>query len=101
MLRFAVIVGCLSFAATASGCGPVLYMVNLSGAQHAVEEARQAGGPQRAPYEYHFALEHLRKAQEFAGTAEYQDAVDMASVAEDYGNRAREIARGRANASPR
>ncbi|MBK6529456.1 MAG: DUF4398 domain-containing protein [Deltaproteobacteria bacterium] len=101
MLRFAVIVGCLSFAAAASGCGPVLYMVNLSGAQHAVEEARQAGGPQRAPYEYHFALEHLRKAQEFAGTAEYQDAVDMASVAEDYGNRAREIARGRANASPR
>jgi hypothetical protein len=101
VLRIAVIVGCLSFAVAVSGCGPVLYMVNLSGAQHAVEEARQAGGAQRAPYEYHFALEHLHKAQEFAGTAEYQDALDMASVAEDYGNRARDIARGRGHAAPR
>lgn len=87
-----MIVACLSFAA--AGCGPVLYMVNLSGAQHAVEEARQAGAAQRAPYEYHYALEHLRKAQEFAGTAEYQDAMDMATVAEDYGNRALERSRG-------
>jgi hypothetical protein len=96
-----VIVGCLSFAVAASGCGPVMYMVNLSGAQHAVEEARQAGAPQRATYEYHYALEHLRKAQEFAGTAEYQDAVDMALVAEDYGNRARDLARGGAHAPAR
>ena len=79
----------------------MLYVVNLSGAQHAVEEARQSGAPQRATYEYHFALEHLRKAQEFAGTAEYQDAVDMASVAEEYGNRARDIAQGRDHAAPR
>ncbi len=101
MLRIAALIGCLSIAVTASGCGPVLYMVNLSGAQHAVEEARQAGGPQRAAYEYHYAVEHLRKAREFAGTAEYQDAMDMASVAEDYGNRARDIARGRGHAAPR
>ena len=101
MFRLAVIVGCFSFAVAASGCGPVLYMVNLSGAQHAVEEARQAGAPQRATYEYHYALEHLRKAQEFAGTAEYQDAMDMASVAEDYGNRARDLARNGSHAAPR
>jgi Domain of unknown function (DUF4398) len=99
VFRTAIILGCFSLAA--SGCGPVLYVVNLSGAQHAVEEARQSGAPQRATYEYHFALEHLRKAQEFAGTAEYQDAVDMASVAEEYGNRARDIAQGRDHAAPR
>lgn len=94
-----MIVGCLSLVA--GGCGPVLYAVNLSGAQHAVEAARQAGAPQRAAYEYHYALEHLRKAREFAGTAEYQDAMDMASVAEEYGNRARELARGGDHAPPR
>ena len=98
MRRIALIVGCLSIVATAAGCGPVLYAVNLSGAQQAVEAARVAGAPASATYEYHFALEHLRKAQEFAGTAEYQDAIDMASVAEEYGNRARDIARDRGHA---
>lgn len=96
-----MIVGCLSFAVATSGCGPVMYMVNLSGAQHAVEEARQAGAPQRAAYEYHYALEHLRKAQEFAGTAEYQDANDMAAVAEEYGTRARDLSLGGAHAPAR
>lgn len=96
-----MIVGCLSIAATAVGCGPVLYMVNLSGAQHAVEEARVAGAPTSATYEYHYALEHLRKAQEFAGTAEYQDAMDMAEVAEEYGVRARNLARDRGHAPAR
>ena len=101
MFRSGVIAGCLWFAAAVSGCGPVLYAVNLSGAQHAVEAARQAGASQRAAYEYHYALEHLHKAQEFAGNAEYQDAVDMATVAEEYGNRARELARGGDHAAPR
>lgn len=96
-----MIVGCFSLCLGAAGCGPVLYMVNLSGAQHAVEEARVSGAPARATYEYHYAVEHLRKAQEFAATAEYQDAMDMASVAEDYGNRARDIARGQGNAPAR
>lgn len=84
-----------------AGCGPVLYMVNLSGAQHAVDEARQSGAPAHAAYEYHYAVEHLRKAQEFASSAEYQDAMDMAAVAEEYGNRARDLARTHAHAPPR
>ena len=101
MRRFAIVVGCLSLYLSAVGCGPVLYMVNLSGAQHAVEEARQSGAPAHATYEYHFAVEHLRKAQEFASSAEYQDAMDMAGVAEEYGNRARDIARGQSHAPAR
>ena len=85
----------------ASGCGPVLYMVNLSSAQHAVEEARQENAARLAPYEFHYAAEHLRKAEEFAATAEYQDALDMARVAEEYGDRARDLARRQGHGTAR
>ena len=84
-----------------SGCGPVWYTINVNGAAQAVEEARQAGAPQFAPYEYHFALEHLNKAREFANEAEYQNAANMASEAEEYGNRALDIARRRHHESGR
>ena len=77
-------------------CGPVMYSVGVAGAVQAVEEARQAGAPTTAAYEYYYALEHLTKAREFANEAEYQTANDMATVAEEYGNRARDIARRRA-----
>ncbi len=87
--------------ATVAGCGPVYYSVNVAGASQAVEEARQAGAERTAPYEYFYAEAHLRQAREFAGEAEYQTASDMASVAETYGNRARDIARRRQRESGR
>lgn len=83
------------------GCGPVLYSVNVAGAAQAVEEARQAGAPDTATYEYFYAVEHLNKAREFANESEYQNASDMADVAEEYGNRARDIARRRGHESGR
>jgi hypothetical protein len=66
--------------------------VAINSAAQAVEEARLAGGTERAPYEYNYALEHLHKAREFAGEAEYQYAMDMAEVAEQMGHRARDLA---------
>lgn len=77
------------------GCGPAVYSIGIAGASEAVEQARQAGAAETAPYEYHYALEHLNQAREFANEAEYQTANDMAGIAEEYGNRARDIARRR------
>ncbi|MBL8601556.1 MAG: DUF4398 domain-containing protein [Myxococcales bacterium] len=77
------------------GCGPVMYSLGVAGASEAVEQARQAGAAESAPYEYHYAVEHLNQAREFANEAEYQTADEMATIAEEYGNRARDIARRR------
>ena len=84
-----------------TGCGPIAYTVAITGASQAVEEARQAGANASAQYEYHFAMEHLQKAREFANEAEYQNAMDMATEAEEMGNRARDIARRRQRESGR
>lgn len=45
-----------------------------------------------APYEYTYAMEHLRKAREEVGQADYQAAVDMARLARDYARKARDMA---------
>jgi hypothetical protein len=83
------------------GCGPIGYIVEINGAAQAVEGARAVNAARLAPYEYHYAAEHLDKAREFAAEAEYQNAMDMAAVAEEYGNRARELARRRQQESGR
>jgi len=84
-----------------AACGPIGYVVEINGAAEAVEAARQVNAARYAPYEYHYAMEHLQKAREFAAEAEYQAAMDMAGVAEEYGNRARDIARRRQQESGR
>ena len=84
-----------------AACGPIGYVVEINGAAQAVEEARQVNAARLAPYEYHFAMEHLEKARDFASEAEYQFAMDMAAVAEEYGNRARDLARRRQQESGR
>ncbi len=88
-------------AGAAVACGPIGYVVEINGAAQAVEAARQVNAARFAPYEYHYAQAHLTKAREFAAEAEYQFAMDMAGVAEDYGNRARDIARRRQQESGR
>jgi len=45
-----------------------------------------------APYEYTYAMEHLRKAREEVGQADYQAAVEMARLARDYARKARDMA---------
>jgi hypothetical protein len=97
----AVRVALATLALSLCQCGPVLYSVAIGDAAQTLEEARQAGADRDAPYEFHYAQEHLQKAREFAGEAEYQNALDMASVAEENARTARDIARRRQRESGR
>ena len=74
------------------GCGGVLYSVRLARASDALTRAEQLGAGARAPYEYHYALEHLRKAREEAAHADYGDAERLADTAYAYANRAVQLA---------
>lgn len=77
------------------GCGPTLYTVNILPASRVVEQARAAEASKHAPYEYYYAQEHLAKAREEASEANYQDAIRFAEAAEEYGVKARDLARRR------
>jgi len=79
----------------ALGCGPTLYTVNVVPASRSVTQAEEANAAEHAPYEYYFASEHLDKAREEAAEASYQDAIRFAEIAEEYGTKARDLARRR------
>jgi hypothetical protein len=83
------------------GCGPIGYTVTVLDATEAVEEARTAGAPETAPYEYYYAQAYLDKAREEAGEAEYQNSIELSSTARQYGQRARDLARRRGRESGR
>ena len=80
-------------AGALSGCGGVLYTINVLNASSALEEARLANAETLSPYEYYFARAHLEKAREEGGDAEYQQAIDLADTARDYAYQARDRAR--------
>ncbi len=79
----------------AAGCGPSLYAARIRPAARAVERARSADAAEHAPYEYHYAVEHLDKAREEAGESNWQDAMDYAETAEEFATKAREMSRQR------
>jgi hypothetical protein len=74
------------------GCGGVVYAVHVARASDALARAEQLEAATRAPYEYHFALEHLKKARSEAAAADFGDADRLAAVAFDYANRAVQLA---------
>ena len=76
-------------------CGPMDYTIHILPAALAVEQAREADAAEHAPYEFYYAREHLRKAREEAAEASYQDAGRFARVAEEFGVKARDLARRR------
>jgi uncharacterized protein DUF4398 len=80
-------------------CGNAVYVVRVAQASDAVARAEQLGAATRAPYEYHFALEHLRKARSEAAEADYGDAERLALTAYDYATRAVSVAQ-RVSAGP-
>ncbi len=88
----------LSMPAALVGCGNTLYAIQANSASGKLEEARELGAEQYAPYEYFYAKEHLRQAQSEAAEADYSDAVDLAEACEEYADkairRAREARRG-------
>jgi len=97
-LRMSTVVCLLCLGLGTSGCGNVLYEFRANDARSKLEEAREMGAEQRAPYEYYFAKEHLDKAKSEASEADYGDAYDLAKVALEYANRAVTLSKQRAAA---
>lgn len=95
-LRFPSAIGGLVlglFAVGASGCGGVLYAVEVSSASSKYNEAKAVGAEKLAPYEFYLAEEHLKKASEEASQANYGDAVDLAEKAEESADKAIKLSR--------
>src|SRR5689334_19801241 len=78
----------LLIALLPAGCGNAIYGVQASAASNKLEEAHELGAEKLAPYEYYYAREHLRKAEEEAAEASYSDAKNLAEEAEDYAGKA-------------
>ena len=85
-----LLVGALALGAT--GCGNAMYAVAASRASTKLEEARNAGAEEDAPYEYWYAKLHLEKASSEASEADYSDAIHLAEVAEEHADKAIRLA---------
>jgi len=77
----------------AVGCGNAIYVMQVNSASSRVEEARELGAEQLAPYDYYYAEEHLKKARQEAAEADYGDAIKLASAAEEHAAKAAKLAR--------
>jgi hypothetical protein len=89
-MRIAILAA--SLAGALLGCGGVHYAININSAHSRLEEAKAVGAEQLAPYEYYYAKEHLEQAQIEASEASYSDAATLADEAEQYANKAIELA---------
>ncbi len=74
------------------GCGNALYAVRVTQASDELARAEQLDAARKAPYEYYYALEHLRKARTEAVEADFGDATALAAIAYDYASRAIQLA---------
>ena len=86
-----LVLGALALGTLAS-CGNTMYAVAASSASAKLEEARNAGAEEDAPYEYWYAKLHLEKASSEASEADYSDAIHLAEVAEEHANKAIRLA---------
>ncbi len=82
---------CLAFAT--SGCGHTIYAVAAGSASSKLEEARELGAEQYAPYDFYLASEHLEKAETEASEADYSDAANLAEQAEEHADKAIRLTR--------
>jgi hypothetical protein len=72
-----------------SGCGPVLYLKEVSTrTAAALAQARADGADKDAPYEYTKAELYYEKARSDAGRAYFQDAIDWGRRSQDCSERA-------------
>jgi Domain of unknown function (DUF4398) len=86
-------VATLAVAISPWGCGGALYSVQINGVASKVAEAKELGAEKLAAYEYYFANEHLQKAMSEASEGDYSDAIQFADVAEEYANKAIQLAK--------
>lgn len=96
----ATLMGALALASL-TGCGGTLYAINASSASSRLEEAKELGAEQLAPYEYYYAKAHLEQAQVDASEASYSDAINYAETAEEYADKAVNLSKAAQKASSR
>jgi hypothetical protein len=92
MLHKARVLLAATMAGNLLGCGNAIYAARITQASEELARAEQLGAASRAPYEYYFALEHLRKARSEATEADFGDAIELARIAYDYASRAVQVA---------
>jgi hypothetical protein len=81
----------------ATGCGPVLYVTQVtSKASASVAAAKAAEADVYAPYHYTLAVHYLHKAREEAAAADFQAANRFGRLSHKAGEQARELAVQRA-----
>ncbi len=101
VLRLAATVTGAFALASLTGCGGTLYAINASSANSRIEEAKELGAEQLAPYEYYYAKAHLEQAQVDASEASYSDAINYAETAEEYADKAVNLSKAAHKASGR
>lgn len=84
----------LAILVSSTGCVGTIYAVKANAAASKLEQAKVLGAEKNAEYEYYYAKAYLTKAMEEAAQAEYGDAIDFADIAEDYADKAIQLARG-------
>lgn len=87
-----VILMALALVAT-SGCGGIAYSVKAGGAASSLEQAKELGADQLAPFEYYMAQEHLQKARQEAAEGDYGDATSLADDADEFAVKAIRLSR--------
>jgi hypothetical protein len=94
------VLGALAASGT-TACGGVYYAATVTAASSRLEEAREIGAEQLAPYEYYYAKAHLEQAQVEASEASYGDAARFAEAADEYAAKAIELAQSAHKAAGR
>jgi Domain of unknown function (DUF4398) len=102
-MRTRLIATCLVLAGTltTTACGGVYYAATVNAASSRVEEAREIGAEQLAPYEYYYAKAHLEQAQVEASEGSYGDAIHFAESADEFAAKAIELAQSAHKAAGR
>ena len=76
-----------------AGCGSTIYAFKVNDASAKLEEARELGAEDLAPYEFYKAELHLKKARTEAAEADYGAAVGLADTSKDLSIKAIRLAR--------
>jgi hypothetical protein len=102
-MRTRLIATCLVLAAASmtTACGGVYYAATVNAASSRLEEAREIGAEQLAPYEYYYARAHLEQAAVEASEGSYGDAVHFAESADEFAQKAIELSQSAHKAAGR
>lgn len=74
------------------GCGPTMYLVEVSDAETELEHAEEGNAKAYAAYEYYVAASYISKAKEEASEGHYEDALHLATQAQVMAKKAKQRA---------